>query len=480
MNYRIIANILGRVMTIEALLMIPPIATALIYRESITCFLLTMLIAAALAVLLSRLKPKRKDLYAREGFVSVALSWILMSLVGALPFFFSGEIPNYVDAVFETVSGFTTTGASIITNLDVISHGILFWRSLSQWIGGMGVLVFIMAVLPLSEEHSMHIMRAEVPGPQVGKLVPRVRTSSAITYLIYVGLTALLIILLCMGGMPVFDSFIHAMSAASTGGYGVKGLSIGYYDSAYIDVVTSIFMLLFGINFSIYFLLLMKKFRKVFTNSELLCYLGIVAFSTVTIAIDISRIYGTIGSSLRFSFFQVSSIMTTTGFATADFEQWPSYSKFLLIILMFIGACSGSTGGGIKVSRLIILIKSTFGEFFRLINPRKITSVTVDDQEIDSSTIRSTQVFFALYMSITFVSCLIVSLDGFDFTTNFSAVTACISNIGPGLGLVSPAGNYAFFSGFSKIVLSLCMLIGRLEVFPMLMLAIPSVWRRKA
>lgn len=478
MNYRIIAKILGRVMALEVLLMIPPIVTALIYRERIACFLLTMLTAGALTAFFSAFRPKRGDLHAREGFVSVALSWILMSLVGALPFFFSNEIPNYVDAVFETVSGFTTTGASILTNVEAMSRGLLFWRSLSQWIGGMGVLVFIMAVLPLSEEHSMHIMRAEVPGPQVGKLVPRVRNSSAITYLIYVGLTALLIILLCCGGMPVFDSFVHAMSAASTGGYGVKNLSIGFYNSAYIDIVTGVFMLLFGMNFSIFFLLLMKKFKKAVTNSELLCYLGIVVFSTVTIAVDIGGLYGTIGRSLRYSFFQVSSVMTTTGFATADFGQWPAYSKFLLILLMFIGACSGSTGGGIKVSRMILLVKSARDEFSRLISPRKITAITMDGQHVDSAIIRSTLVFFMLYIFIAFAACLIISLDGFDFTTNFSAVAACISNIGPGLGLVSPSGNYALFSGFSKIVLSLCMLIGRLEVYPLLMLAMPSVWRR--
>ena len=478
MNYRMIAKILSRVMGLEFLLMIPPMLVAVIYGESVVCFLQTMLVAAALALIFAFFKPRRDDIYAREGFVSVALSWIIMSLVGALPFFFSGEIPNYIDAVFETVSGFTTTGSSILINVEAMSRGLLFWRSLSQWIGGMGVLVFIMAVLPLSENQSMHIMRAEVPGPMVGKLVPRVRTSSAITYLIYVALTALLIILLCMGGMPVFDSFIHAMSAASTGGYSCKALSVGFYNSAYIDVVTAVFMLLFGVNFSLYFLLLVRKFRQVFTNSELLWYVGIVAFATITIAIDIGNIYGTVGQSLRYSFFQVSTIITTTGFATADFNQWPSYSKWVLILLMFIGACSGSTGGGVKVSRMIILCKASRQEAAKLFSPRRATAITMDGQMLDTATIRTTLVFFALYMFTTLGSVLLVSLDGFDLETNFSGVVACISNIGPGLGLVGPAGNFSAYSGFSKIVLSLDMLIGRLEVFPMLMLIMPTAWRK--
>ncbi len=478
MNYPMIARILGRVMLLEVILMLPPLVIALIYGESTVCYLLTMLVAGALGTTLSLVRKKRDGIYAREGFVSVALSWILMSLVGALPFFFSGEIPNYIDAVFETVSGFTTTGATILTDIEGMSRGLLFWRSLAQWIGGMGVLVFIMAVLPLSEEHSMHIMRAEVPGPTFGKLVPRVRTSSAITYLIYVALTALLIILLCCGGMPVFDSFVHAMSAASTGGYGVKALSIGYYDSAYIDIVTGIFMILFGVNFSIFFLLLMRRFKTALLNSELLVYLGVVIFSTVTIGADIAYLYGGFGRALRYSFFQVSSIMTTTGFATANFDVWPAYSRSLLILLMFIGACSGSTGGGIKVSRFVILFKAAGEDMSRLVSPRRTLSVTLDGQRLDRGTIRSTQVFFGLYMMITLVSCILVSLDGFDLVTNFSAVVACISNVGPGLALVGPMGGYSMFSGFSKIVLSLCMLIGRLEIFPLALMVMPCTWRK--
>ena len=478
MNYRMISKILGRVMGVEAALMLGPVLTAAVYGESAVGFLLTILIAAALAALLTLPKLKHSDLYAREGFVSVALSWLLMSLVGALPFVFSGEIPSYVDAFFEIVSGFTTTGASILVNVEELSKASLLWRSLSHWIGGMGVLVFIMAVLPLSEERSMHIMRAEVPGPQVGKLVPRIRHSSAITYLIYIALTVILIVLLCLGGMPFFDSINHAMATAGTGGFSVKALSIGYYDSAYIDIVTGTFMLLFGVNFSIYFLLLMRKFRPALRDSELHLYLGFAAFGTVTIALNIMDEYGGFWQAMRYSYFQVSSVMTTTGFATADFNHWPAYSKAMLILLMFTGASAGSTGGGLKVSRIVILARAAAEELGKMLNPRRTVAVRMSGQSVDSTTIRCTLVFFAMYISITFLSTLAVSLDGFDLETNFSAVAACISNIGPGIGLVGPMGNYEMFSDFSKLLLSFDMLVGRLEIYPMLILFLPSTWRR--
>lgn len=478
MNYRMISKILGRVMGVEAALMLGPIITAAVYGESAVSFLLTMLIAGALAVVLTLPKLKHTDIYAREGFVSVALSWLLMSLVGALPFVFSGEIPSYVDAFFEIVSGFTTTGASIILNVEEMSNSALLWRSLSHWIGGMGVLVFIMAVLPLSEERSMHIMRAEVPGPQVGKLVPRIRHSSAITYLIYVALTVILIILLCLGGMPFFDSINHAMATAGTGGFSVKALSIGFYDSAYIDFVTATFMLLFGVNFSIYFLLLMKKFRPALRDSELHLYLGFAAFGTITIALNIMDSYDGFWHALRYSYFQVSSIMTTTGFATTDFNHWPAYSKAMLILLMFTGASAGSTGGGLKVSRIVILVRAAGEELGKMLNPRRTVSVRMSGHSVDATTIRCTLVFFAVYIGITFLSTLLISLDGFDLETNFSAVAACISNIGPGIGLVGPMGNYEMFSDFSKLLLSFDMLVGRLEIYPMLLLFLPSTWRR--
>ena len=479
MNYRIISKVLGRVMAVLAALMIPPIIAALCYGEEIYYFVATMAISGALAVLLSLPRLKYRDFYAREGFVSVALSWLLISMVGALPFVIAGEIPSYIDAFFEIVSGFTTTGATILTDIEAVSKGLLLWRSLSHWIGGMGVLVFIMAVVPLSEERSMHIMRAEVPGPVVGKLVPRIRLSSAITYLMYIALTVILIILLCAGGMPFFDSLNHAMATAGTGGFSVKQLSIGYYDSVYIDVVTSIFMLLFGVNFSIYFLLLMKKFRAALLDSEFLGYFGIALGVSVLIALDIIDEYGGFWNAFRYSLFQVSSLMTTTGFATADFTLWPAFSKSLLIIVMLIGASAGSTGGGLKVSRVIIFFKTASQEIGKMLNPRRTASVRVNGRALATTTIRNTLVFISLYFLITFVLVVLVSLDGYDFETTFASVVSCMSNVGPGLGPAGPMGSFDIFSDLSKVLLSFGMLIGRLEIFPILILFSPATWRKR-
>ncbi len=479
MNYRIISKVLGRVMAVLAALMIPPIIAALYYGEEIYYFVATMAISGALAVLLSLPRLKYRDFYAREGFVSVALSWLLISMVGALPFVIAGEIPSYIDAFFEIVSGFTTTGATILTDIEAVSKGLLLWRSLSHWIGGMGVLVFIMAVVPLSEERSMHIMRAEVPGPVVGKLVPRIRLSSAITYLMYIALTVILIILLCAGGMPFFDSLNHAMATAGTGGFSVKQLSIGYYDSVYIDVVTSIFMLLFGVNFSIYFLLLMKKFRAALLDSEFLGYFGIALGVSVLIALDIIDEYGGFWNAFRYSLFQVSSLMTTTGFATADFTLWPAFSKSLLIIVMLIGASAGSTGGGLKVSRVIIFFKTASQEIGKMLNPRRTASVRVNGRALATTTIRNTLVFISLYFLITLVLVVLVSLDGYDFETTFASVVSCMSNVGPGLGPAGPMGSFDIFSDLSKVLLSFGMLIGRLEIFPILILFSPATWRKR-
>ena len=479
MNYRIISKVLGRVMAVLAALMIPPIIAALYYGEEIYYFVATMAISGALAVLLSLPRLKYRDFYAREGFVSVALSWLLISMVGALPFVIAGEIPSYIDAFFEIVSGFTTTGATILTDIEAMSKGLLLWRSLSHWIGGMGVLVFIMAVVPLSEERSMHIMRAEVPGPVVGKLVPRIRLSSAITYLMYIALTVILIILLCAGGMPFFDSLNHAMATAGTGGFSVKQLSIGYYDSVYIDVVTSIFMLLFGVNFSIYFLLLMKKFRAALLDSEFLGYFGIALGVSVLIALDIIDEYGGFWNAFRYSLFQVSSLMTTTGFATADFTLWPAFSKSLLIIVMLIGASAGSTGGGLKVSRVIIFFKTASQEIGKMLNPRRTASVRVNGRALATTTIRNTLVFISLYFLITLVLVVLVSLDGYDFETTFASVVSCMSNVGPGLGPAGPMGSFDIFSDLSKVLLSFGMLIGRLEIFPILILFSPATWRKR-
>ena len=479
MNYPIICKILGRVMALEAVLMVPSVITALYYDESVLWYVETAAVAAVLALLLNLGPLKRHDFYAREGFVSVALAWVLMSAVGPLPFVFSGEEPSYTDAFFEIVSGFTTTGSTILTDIEGMSKGILLWRSLSHWIGGMGVLVFIMAVLPMSEERSMYIMRAEVPGTSFGKLVPRIRTSSAITYLIYIVLTVILIILLCAGGMPFFDSINHAMATAGTGGFSVKTLSIGYYDSVYIDVVVSIFMLLFGVNFSIYFLLLVRKFKDALTDSEFLAYFGIALGAAVLIALDIWDEYGGFWHAFRYSLFQVSSLMTTTGFATADFIYWPAFSKSILILVMLIGASAGSTGGGLKVSRVIIFFKSAAQEIGKQINPRRTTSVRLNGKTLPAATVHNTLVFIALYFLLTFVIVAIVSLDGYDFETTFASVVSCMSNVGPGLGPAGPMGSFDIFSDLSKWCLSFAMLAGRLEIFPMLILFSPAAWRRR-
>ncbi len=478
MNYPVISKVLGRVMGLEAVLMIPSMITALCYGESLLWYVETAAVAAVLAVLLNLPKVKDKDFYAREGFTSVALAWVLMSAVGALPFVFSGEIPSYIDAFFEIVSGFTTTGATILTDVEAMSKGLLLWRSLSHWIGGMGVLVFIMAVLPMSEERSMYIMRAEVPGTTFGKLVPRIRTSSAITYLIYIVLTVILIVLLCVGGMPFFDSINHAMATAGTGGFSVKQLSVGYYDSVYIDIVTSIFMLLFGVNFSVYFLLLVRKFKAALTDSEFLGYFGIALGAAVLIALDIIDEYGGFWNAFRYSLFQVSSLMTTTGFATADFTLWPAFSKSILIIVMLIGASAGSTGGGLKVSRVIIFFKCAAAELGRMLNPRRTVSIRVNGKAIATSTVHNTLVFISLYFLLTFVITALVSLDGYDFETTFASVVSCMSNVGPGLGPAGPMGSFDIYSDLSKVLLSFAMLAGRLEIFPMLLLFSPDTWRR--
>jgi len=478
MNYRIVTSIVGRVLAIEAALLLLPLATAAIYGESVMPFLWSVAITAVSAALLCMFRPTTKEFYAREGFVSVALSWVTISLLGALPFVLSGEIPNYIDALFEIISGFTTTGSSVVPNVENLSRGILFWRSFSHWIGGMGVLVFMMAVLPMNEEYSMHLLRAEVPGPVKGKLVPKMRSTARILYLIYIGLTILLIILLVCGGMPVYDSIVHAFGTAGTGGFSIKATSIGWYQSAYIDIVIGIFMVLFGINFNLYYMVLIRRSLKAFLNEELWFYLGIVAFATVTIGLNISSQYPSFLQSLRYSFFQVSSIITTTGYATADFNRWPEYSRTMLVALMFIGACAGSTGGGIKVSRFVLIIKSASCEIMRQMFPRSVGRVTLDGERVDDRTMHAAVVFFMLYIFTVFAGCILLSLEGLDFETTFTSVVTCLSNVGPGLSLVGPMGNFSVWSGGSKLVLCLCMLLGRLEIYPVIMLFSPGIWKK--
>ena len=401
------------------------------------------------------------------------------ALFGALPFVLSGDIPNYVDAVFETVSGFTTTGASNLADVEALSRGGVFWRSLTHFLGGMGVLVFIMAVLPMSGSRSIHIMRAEVPGPIVGKLVPSARKTAILLYGIYIALTVLEAILLICGGMSVFDSLIHAFGTAGTGGFSSRALSIGYYDSAYIDTVITVFMIVFGVNFNLYYMILLGKWTDALKSEELHWFLGIILFSGFTIALNLGSAYGGFFHNLRYSFFQVASIISTTGYGTADFSLWPTYSKWVLVLLMFLGACAGSTGGGIKVSRIIILFKSYLHELKQLILPTRVKRIWFEGKAVSEQTVHSVLVFFQVYLTAAFLSVLLLSLDGHDTVTNLTASIACISNVGPGLAGVGPTANYGFFSDLSKLLLSFEMLLGRLEIFPVLFLFAPSVWKRK-
>ncbi len=477
MNYGMIVYILGTILKAEAILMSLPALVAFLCGEGdLVPMLAAILIASGAGLLFTFKKPKNTVIYAKEGFVVTALSWVVMSLVGALPFVFAGAIPSYIDAVFETVSGFTTTGASILTDVEGMSRGLLFWRSFTHWVGGMGVLVFLLAIVPLAGGRSVHIMRAESPGPVVAKLVPKVRDTAMILYGIYITMTVVLIALLLLGGMPLYDSAVHAFGTAGTGGFGIWGDSIAHYDSAYIDVVLSIGMVLFGVNFNIYYLLLMGKVKSILRSEELRWYLGIIAGATLLIAWNTLSRWGGILQSLRYAFFQVASVITTTGFATADFNLWPELSRMLLLVLMLVGACAGSTGGGMKVSRLIIMLKSAKREISRMLHPRSVYTLQFEGKPLEDQTIHNVFTYFFILVFLVIASVLLVSLDNMDFDSTFSAVLACINNIGPGLGIVGPMGSYAALSPLSKLVLILDMLLGRLEIFPMLMLFAPSVW----
>lgn len=478
MNYQMISYVISRIFWMEAVLMTLPLGTALAYGEATIPFLAAMLALTAAGLLLGR-KPKQTALYARDGFAVVALAWLGMSVFGALPFVISGDIPNFVNAFFETVSGFTTTGATILTEVETLSRSGLFWRSFTHWVGGMGVLVFVMAVLPMTDGHGMHLLRAEMPGPSVGKLVSRMSDTAKILYGIYLAMTVLEILLLCLGGMPFFDSCIHSFGSAGTGGFSCRNLSVGAYDSAYFDVVISIFMLLFGVNFNLYYFLLIKRFRDVFRSEELRAYLLIVAGAVLAIAIDILHLYGSFLESLRYSFFQVSTIITTTGYATTDFNLWPSFSKGILVVLMFIGACAGSTGGGIKVARIVILIKASWGDMRKMLHPNAVSPIRFEGKPLTNQNVRGVHHFLTVYLLILTVSFLLLSLEQFDLITTFTAVISCMNNIGPGLEIVGPMGNFSQFTWASKLLLSFDMLVGRLEIFPMILLFAPSIWKRR-
>jgi len=479
MNYRMIAYLSGVIILIEAGFMLLPAFVALIYGEqSGMWFLLTIAAAAAFGLLLTRLKPEKRDMYAKEGFVITALAWIIISLIGAAPFTLSGQIPSYLDAVFEMVSGFTTTGASIVPNVELLDNCMNFWRCLSHWLGGMGILVFMLAIVNLGGGQSNHLLRAESPGPSVSKMVPNMRRSSAILYGIYIVMTVAEVLLLMLGGMPLFDSLCHAFGTAGTGGFGIKAASIGAYDSYYLQTVIAVFMVLFGVNFNVYFFMLMRRWSDAFRNTEVKAYFAVILTSVIVIGCNILHMMPSVYDAFHHAFFAVATIITTTGFATVDFNLWPELSRMILVLLMFFGACAGSTGGGIKVSRFVILTKATTAELRKLLHPRSVRVMTIDGKQVSRETIQGVQGYLVVYLMIFIASILIVSLDNYDMTTSVTAVAATLNNIGPGLNLVGPTGNYAFFSPLSKIILTLDMLFGRLELFPMVILLLPSTWRK--
>lgn len=482
MNYRMVSYIIGQIVRVEGILMIPPLVVSLIYGEdAFAAFLLPAVISVIVGTLLTIRKPSNTDIFAKEGFVTVGLSWIVLSLIGALPFVIDGCIPSFVDAFFETVSGFTTTGASILTEVESLGRGILFWRSFTHFVGGMGVLVFVLAILPQADTRSvklMHVMRAEVPGPKVGKLVSKIGRTARIMYGIYIGLTVIEIILLLAGGMPVYDSIVNSFATAGTGGFAIKNASIAAYDSAYIDYVIGIFMFLFGVNFNLYYLILIGHVGEALRSEELRWYLIITGVSTALIAADIYEIFGSVGDSVRYAFFQVTTVMSTTGFATSDYNTWPALSKVILALLMFCGACVGSTTGGIKVGRIILLVKSGLREIKYMLHPRAVVAVRSEGKPVERDVLRGANSYMIVYIMLFTASLFLVEMvEECDLVTGFTAVSACLNNVGPGLGEVGPAGNFAALTPFTKILLSIDMLAGRLEIFPLLMLFAPTTWR---
>ena len=477
MNTSIIRYVLGQVLRLEGLFMFLPCVVALIYGElSGLAFLGTALLSIMLGTLMTYQKPTSHTFYLKEGCITTALSWILLSVFGALPFCISGEIPFFTDALFETVSGFTTTGASILSDVEALSHCSLFWRSFTHWIGGMGVLVFLLAIVPLSGGSNINLMRAESPGPSVGKLVPKMKLTARILYAIYFVMTLTMVLLLLTGGMPLFEALCTAFGTAGTGGFGVLNSSIASY-SPYIQWVVTIFMILFGVNFNAYYFILFRQFSKAFAMEEVRYYFLIILSAIAIIFIDIFDMFSGAFEALTHAAFQVGSIITTTGFSTLDFNLWPQTSKTILILLMFIGACAGSTGGGIKVSRFVVLLKTVGKELHSYMHPRSIKKIQLDGKPVEHDVVRSINVYCITFVIVFCASVLLISFEGKDFVTNFTAVAATINNIGPGLELVGPTANFGFFSNFSKYVLIFDMLEGRLEIFPLLLLFHPTIWR---
>lgn len=484
MNYKLMGRFIGKILLVEAAFMVPAMLISLCAKEydAVWAFFWSIAITAAVAGLLTLLCRKaKKQLYAREGLVCVGLSWIFMSLLGALPFYISGAIPGYIDAFFEIVSGFTTTGASVLPDVEGLPMGIIYWRSFSHWLGGMGVLVFLLAIISVDRNDSgytMHLLRAESPGPNVGKLVPRMKQTAGILYVLYIVLTIANIIFLLFGDMSLFEAVCTAFGTAGTGGFGIRNDSIAGY-SPYVQNVCTVFMLLFGVNFSCYYLLLIRRFKSVFKDEELRMYLGIVLGSVLLIVWNLRGYYETLEETIRHAFFQVATIITTTGYATTDFDLWPGFSKAILLCLMVVGASAGSTGGGFKCGRLLLVMKSLRRSVRQVVHPQRVQVVRSNGHPVDEKVLQNTNAYLAAYAIIIGVSFVLVSVDGFSITTNFSAVLACFNNIGPGFEMVGPTCNYAAYSTFSKLVLILDMLAGRLEIFPILILFSRSTWRRR-
>ena len=477
MNIRMILYILGWVLCIESLFLCLPLITGLLYGEAVwSAYAIVAGFSLVAGVVLRQLRPKNTAFYAREGFTTVALSWTVMGLVGALPFVLGGEVPSYVDAVFETVSGFTTTGATILSDVETLSHASLLWRSTTHWVGGMGVLVFVLAIIPLVGGHSIYLLRAESPGPSVGKLGPHMKDTAVILYTIYIALTVLEMTILLFGGMTWFEAINTAMSTAGTGGFGFLNDSMASF-SPFIRATVAVFMLLFGVNFNLYYCVYARRPRDFFKSEELWVYVGIAMISTFVITGNILSIEGNLPDALNHAFFQVATIMSTTGFSTADFNQWPELSRMILVALMFVGGSAGSTAGGMKVSRIILLFKSVRREFKLMVHPRAVGVIHFEGKRVQHEVTRSVNMFFITYIGLVVLSVLVLSLDQFDFTTNFTATVATLSNVGPGLGAVGPMGNFGDFSVLSKLLLTFNMLAGRLELFPMLLLFMPSTWK---
>lgn len=483
MNYKMVLNVLGKVFLLEVILLALPMIVGFIYNESsYMAWLIPMAVLFCIGAPMSFIRVKNKAIYAKEGFVIVALAWIFMSAFGAIPFVINGALPSYIDAFFETVSGFTTTGSSVIPNVEVIDKSIQFWRALTHWIGGMGVLVFVLAITPGYNSGGMHVLRAESPGPTVGKLVSKLSFTARILYGIYMAMTLVLFVLLIFGKMPVFDSIVHSFATAGTGGFGIKadsiaGTSSGY--TTYHQLVIAIFMFLFSINFNLYYLILIGNVKKAFKSEEFRAFAIIIAVSTLSIALNILSQVGNFGMALHHAFFQVTSISSTTGFASTNFELWPDFSKAILMVLMVIGACAGSTGGGIKVSRLVILCKSVMADIKRMLHPRAVVAVKFEHEPLAKETERNVRSYFVVYVLIVALCSLVLCLDVNDFMTNFTSTLSCLGNIGPGMtALNGPMANFALYSPYSKVLLSMLMLVGRLEIFPILILFTPRTWKK--